>query len=204
MTPKDLHDYQIVLASKSPRRHALLKEMGLTFTVQTKNTHEQFPEKLVGAAIVQHLCEQKADAFTQDELPENFLLITADTIVVAHGEVLNKAADAVEATAMLHKLSGRRHSVITGVGLRSSNQQRFFYDEAEVRFARLQQDEIQYYVQHFQPFDKAGAYGIQDWIGLIGIEAIKGSYFTVMGLPTFKLWQELKRFVKHQSMPFMS
>lgn len=185
------------MASKSPRRHALLKETGLAFTVQAKNTSEHYPEKLIGAQIVHHLCKQKADAFTQDELPEDFLLITADTIVVANGEVLNKAADAAEATAMLQKLSGCSHSVITGVGLRSSKQQRFFHDEAEVRFARLQQDEIQYYVQQFKPFDKAGSYGIQDWIGLIGIEAIKGSYFTVMGLPTFKLWHELKQFINH-------
>ncbi len=196
MIPQDLQNYQIILASKSPRRHSLLKEMGLAFSVQTKNTGEKFPPKLQGAEIVQYLCKQKADAFKQEDLPQNFLLITADTIVTAHGEVLNKAADAAEATDMLQKLSGCSHRVITGICLRSSDKQQFFYDEAEVQFAKLLPDEIQYYVQQFQPFDKAGAYGIQEWIGLIGIEAIKGSYFTVMGLPTFQLWQELKHFIK--------
>jgi septum formation protein len=193
-----LKKYKIVLASKSPRRQALLKDMGLDFEIITKDTEESFPAQLSGHEIVLHLCKRKAEAFSADELPADFLLITADTIVIADDQVLNKAADKQEAIDMLTSLSDRKHQVITGVCLRDKLRLRAFYELTEVSFGPVSRNEMIWYVDNYKPFDKAGAYGIQEWIGLIGIESIKGSYFNVVGLPTFKLFHELKQFANEQ------
>jgi septum formation protein len=193
-----LKNYNLVLASKSPRRQALLKEMGLDFEIITKDTNESFPAHLSGPEIVLYLCKHKSEAFSTDELPADFLLITADTIVLAGNQVLNKAADSEEALAMLSKLSGEKHQVITAVCLRNKNRTQAFYDLTEVHFGPISRDEMNWYVDNYKPFDKAGAYGIQEWIGLVGIESINGSYFNVVGLPTFKLFQELKQFTNQQ------
>ncbi len=186
----------MVLASKSPRRQALLKDMGFDFEIITKDTDESFPAHLSGHEIVLHLCKRKAEAFSADELPADFLLIAADTIVLVNDQVLNKATEKQEAFDMLKSLSGRKHQVITGVCLRDKSRFKTFYDLTEVRFGSLSNDEINWYIDNYKPFDKAGAYGIQEWIGLVGIESIHGAYFNVVGLPTFKLFNELKQFVK--------
>ncbi len=193
-----LKKHKVVLASKSPRRQALLKDMGLDFEVITKDTEESFPAHLSGHEIVLHLCKRKAEAFSADELPADFLLIAADTIVLVDDQVLNKATDKQEAMHMLTSLSGRKHQVITGVCLRDKLRLKAFYELTEVNFGPISRDEIIWYVDNYKPFDKAGAYGIQEWIGLVGVESINGSYFNVVGLPAHKLFQELKQFVNEQ------
>jgi septum formation protein len=189
-----LKDYQLVLASKSPRRHELLKGMDLDFIILVKDVDESYPDHLKPDEIASFLCQQKSNAFGHKELPDNYLLITADTIVVVNGMILNKAHNPGEANQMLSTLQGRAHEVITGVCLRSRDRLRVFTDSSEVLFGKLTDEEISWYVDNYKPYDKAGAYGIQEWIGYVGIETVRGSYFNVMGLPTFKLFHELKMF----------
>lgn len=190
----NLKDYSVILASKSPRRQQLLSGMMIGFDIITKDVDESFPKEMPIQDIATFLCEIKANAFAKEELPSNFLLITADTIVVVENEVLNKPNDRVEAIAMLEKLSGRWHSVITGVCLRCQNKTTIFSECSDVKFGTLTRKEISWYVDHYKPYDKAGAYGIQEWIGYIAIEAVKGSFYNVMGLPTHRLYEELKLF----------
>ncbi len=190
-----LRSYHIVLASKSPRRHELLRGMGIEFSIITKEVDESFPDHLSPDEIADFLCRQKAKAFNSDILPPDYLLITADTIVVVGDLVLNKAANRQEAISMLELLSGKTHQVITGICLKHKVHQSSFTEMSEVSFGRLSRDEICWYVDRYQPYDKAGAYGIQEWIGYIGIEKVNGSYFNVVGLPTFRLFNELKKFV---------
>ncbi|SHF97481.1 septum formation protein [Mariniphaga anaerophila] len=185
--------YNYILASKSPRRQELLRLLGLEFSVKIKEADEVFPDGLSKCEIPEFLALLKAKPVLP-ELQENDLLITADTIVYLEGEVLGKPANEQEAIQMLQKLSGKEHQVISGVCLSSVHKQVAFHAETNVRFKELKESEIQYYVTTFKPFDKAGAYGIQEWIGFIGITNIEGSFYNVMGLPIQKLYEEILRF----------
>ncbi len=181
-------DLQLILASQSPRRRQLLNEMGFTFSVQVKNTDETIPTHIGAENAAAYLAEKKARAF-ENELVDNQAVLTADTVVVCNGNILNKPTDEAEATTMLQMLSGQAHQVITGVSLMTPRQIITRSDVAKVHFRKLTAEEIAYYIQHYRPFDKAGAYGIQEWIGMIGIYKIEGSFFTVMGLPTHLVYE---------------
>ena len=185
--------YKFVLASKSPRRQELLKGIVHEFDIMLRDTAESYPDTLQGAQIVEHLAKLKASAF-EGELADNQLLITADTIVWIDNQVLGKPKNRAVAIEMLHQLSGRKHTVYTGVCLKTTQKERVFSAATDVYFRQLSDDEIAYYVDTYKPFDKAGSYGIQEWIGYVGIERIDGSYFNVMGLPVQRLYQELKKF----------
>ena len=190
----DLKNYKVILASKSPRRQQLLMGMDIDFEVMVKDVDESFPDSMKGKDIALMLSERKAMAFDADELPENYLLITADTIVLVDEHVLNKPSDSNEAIDMLKTLSGREHNVVTAVTLRTNNLLHSFYELSAVSFGELSDEEISWYVTHYKPMDKAGAYGIQEWIGYVAIESVQGSFFNVMGLPTHRLFLELKKF----------
>ena len=185
--------YNIILASKSPRRQQLLRTLGLTFSVKIKEIEEVFPEGLSKEEVPVYLAELKAAPF-ENELSENDLLITADTVVCLDNEILGKPADYEEAYQMLRNLSNKTHEVITGVCLTSKNKKRSFYAVTNVEFKSLSGDEIDYYIQNYKPYDKAGAYGIQEWIGAIGITHIEGSFYNVMGLPIQKLYEKIQTF----------
>ena len=194
----NLSKYHIILASNSPRRKELLAGLGLQFEVRTlKGIDESYPEPLVGEQIPIFIANKKADAY-QLSMAENELIITADTIVYlpcedGKGKVLGKPQDADDAVQMLRALSGRHHEVITGVAIVSKQKRQAFAVTSKVSFASLSDEEINYYVTNYKPFDKAGAYGIQEWIGFIGVNGLIGSYFNVMGLPVQRLYEELKR-----------
>jgi septum formation protein len=193
MYPVRLDKFHIILGSKSPRRQYLLRELGIQFVIETKDVDESFPEHLQGEEIPLYLCHKKADAF-DGKLKEDSILITADTIVWINSHVLNKPADAEEARTMLRELSGNRHEVYTGVCLKSANKKIVFAVKTAVYFKELSEGEIEFYVSTYKPFDKAGAYGAQEWIGYVGVERIEGSYFNVMGLPVKELYDELCNF----------
>ena len=189
----NLKKYRIVLASNSPRRKELLAGLGLEFTVRTKSgIDESYPSTLVGDEIPQHISKKKSDAYLP-ELADDELMITADTIVYCDGQVLGKPKDVADAKRMLRMLSGKTHDVITGVSITTKSLQHIFAVPSKVRFESLSDDEIDYYVTNYSPFDKAGAYGIQEWIGYIAVEGLEGSYFNVMGLPVQRLYSELKK-----------
>jgi septum formation protein len=189
-----LTNYQIVLASNSPRRQELLKMMGIDFKIILKPVKEDYPAGLKPEEVALYLCNKKALAFDPSEIEENELLITADTIVCLGNIILNKPADKAHAVEMLKKLSGKKHAVITAVALRSKAKTVSFAVSTDVFFKVLSDEMIGYYIDNFHPYDKAGGYGIQEWIGFTGIEKIEGSYFNVMGLPTARLFDELMRF----------
>lgn len=190
----NLNKYQIVLASNSPRRKELLQRMGINFKVRTLfGIDESFPDSLRGEDIVRYISRNKAEAY-RSSMAENELLITADTIVYLDGEVMGKPKSAEQAKEMLHKLSGKTHQVITGVTIVTAQRTENFGVTSQVKFAILTDDEINFYVDNYLPFDKAGAYGIQEWIGIVAVEEIKGSYFNVVGLPVQRLYQKLKTF----------
>jgi len=184
---------QIILASASPRRRQLLEALDVDFVIKTKNTDESFRNNTTIREIPCQLAQRKARAFLS-EIAENQLVIAADTIVSIDDEVLNKPQNEQEAQTMLQKLSGRCHEVITGVCLLSLHKEKIFYDVTKVFFKSLTEEEIAYYVKKYKPYDKAGSYGAQEWLGMIAIERIEGSYFNVMGLPVHKLYEELKIF----------
>jgi len=183
----------IILASKSPRRQQLLKDLGFDFEIRTKEVEEVFPPDLKRENVAIFLSELKAKPFLSD-ISDNDLLVTSDTIVCLKDEILGKPKDREGAITMLTKLSGVKHEVVTAVCLTSVNKQHSFAVETAVYFKPLTLQEIEFYVDNFQPFDKAGSYGIQEWIGYIGIEKIEGSYFNVMGLPVHELYKELLTF----------
>ncbi len=183
--------FDLILASNSPRRQQLLSELGLPFTVKVKPVDETFPDHLPATEVAEFLARKKAMTY-QSDLSANELVITADTTVVVDTLILNKPNDFPEAQSMLNLLSGRSHEVITGVCLVTQNRQISFKDCTRVFFKPLRKAEIDYYVHHFQPYDKAGGYAIQEWIGMIGIERIEGSYFNVVGLPVEKLYRQLE------------
>ena len=172
-----LDRFTVLLASKSPRRQELLKGMGVEFICLAKETPEDYPD-MPFKKVPEYLSRQKSLAFTDEELPEDYLLITADTVVIAENEIL----------------SGKSHHVVTGVTVRSRGKMKTFSAVSKVTFAKLDEEEMTYYVDHFKPYDKAGAYGIQEWIGYVGISRLQGSFYNVMGLPTRKLYQTLKCF----------
>ena len=186
----NLKKYQVVLASKSPRRQYLLKELGVNFEVRTKDVDESFPEALKAQDIPLYLCNKKAQTFLED-LDDNTLLITADTVVWVDGQVLNKPENYDEAARMLKMLSGKKHEVFTAVCLTSKIKSKSFYSATDVYFKQLTDFEIAYYINNYNTYDKAGAYGAQEFIGYIAIERIDGSYFNVMGLPVKELYEEL-------------
>lgn len=190
----NLKKYNIVLASNSPRRKELLQRMGLNFKVRTLfGIDESYPESLRGEDIVRYISRSKANAY-RSSMAADELLITADTIVYVDGEVFGKPKSAENAKEMLHKLSGKTHQVITGVTILTADRTENFGVTSQVKFAELTDDEINFYVDNYLPFDKAGAYGIQEWIGIVAVEEIKGSYFNVVGLPVQRLYQRLKTF----------
>ena len=186
----------LILASASPRRFHLLSELGLTFKVQAPHVDESYAAGMSPAEVVQMLARRKAAAFAETELTGNVVL-AADTVVALDGEILNKPADAHEAKAMLRQLSGRSHEVYTGISLRSASHWVTRFDVATVNFKPLEEKEIDHYIETHKPYDKAGAYGIQEYIGMIGINRMEGSYYTIVGLPTHLVWEEL------QSEPFL-
>lgn len=185
----------LVLASNSPRRQQLLRELGFDFTVEVRPTDEVFPADMPAAEVAGFLATHKAEQFRSDV--GNQLVLCADTIVVVENEILNKPADQAEAQAMLKKLSGRTHEVITGVCLLSEKGPQTITDVAKVEFKTLTDSEIDYYIHHYRPFDKAGAYGIQEWIGMMGINRIEGSFYTIMGLPLHQVYQLLQPYIKY-------
>jgi len=188
------NDYKIILASNSPRRRELLAGLDLDYEVRVlPDISEAYPQNLRGAAIAEYISSEKADAYAQ-LLRDDELIITADTIVVADETVLGKPKDLDEARQMLHTLSGRTHQVTTGVTLMTTQRKRVFSVTTDVTFKTLTDEEIDYYVAHYRPLDKAGAYGIQEWIGYIGVTALNGSYFNVMGLPVQRIYTELNTF----------
>ena len=184
--------YPLTLASGSPRRRQLLTDMGVAFTIETRPTDEAFPDDMPADDVAEFLAREKADQFTAD-LGQR-LVLCADTVVILDNQILNKPADAAEAHRMLRRLSGRTHRVRTGVCLLSPEGPIAFTDEATVHFAELTDAEIDYYIRVCQPFDKAGAYGAQDFIGLVGVSRLEGSFYTVMGLPTHRVYAALKAF----------
>jgi septum formation protein len=195
MEQEILRHYNLLLGSKSPRRQQLLKALGLHFEVVNIDAEEVFPESLKGVDIARFLCELKADAYDSQQIAPDSILVTADTIVWLDGEYIGKPSGKTEAIEMLKKLSGRQHSVFTGICLKSATRKTVFDAHTLVNFRELTQDEIEYYVTHHKPYDKAGSYGIQDWIGYIGITGIEGCYYNVMGFPVEKFYAELERFV---------
>ena len=190
MLKNELNKYNIILASGSPRRRHLLEEMGVEFQSVSKEVEEVYPDGLGPAEVAEYLSILKANAFSIEEL-ENELIITADTVVTIDGKILGKPADRDDAIKILRKLSGKCHQVITGVTLKTKNKQHTFSVSTDVVFKDLTLDEIKYYIDNYKPYDKAGAYGIQEWIGHVAIEKIEGSYFNVMGLPTHQLYEQL-------------
>ena len=187
----NLEKYKVILASGSPRRRELMAGLGVNYEVRIlPDVDESYPDTLQGEEIPLYIAKEKADAYIPMMQPDK-LIITADTIVWLDGKVLGKPRDREDALQMLRTMSGRTHKVFTGVCITTTDWQRSFTAQTEVRFATLSEDEIIYYVDNFKPMDKAGAYGVQEWIGFIGVENISGSYYNIMGLPVQKLYREL-------------
>ena len=190
-----LKDHEIVLASGSPRRQKFFEELEIPVTIDVRPVDEVYPDKLKEEEITDYLAALKAEAF-KDDLREDQILITSDTIVYNDGKALGKPADHDEAVSMISSLSGKEHDVITSVCFTSIKDQKILNHTTRVFFAELHPEEIEYYVRNYKPFDKAGGYAIQEWIGLIGIEKIEGSYFNVVGLPTYEVYTTLKKMLK--------
>lgn len=190
---ENIQHYKIVLASNSPRRQELLSGLNLGYTIRVlPGIDESYPDYLKGEEIPMYISRKKADAY-RNTMGEDELIITADTVVYIHGKVLGKPKSLEEAKEMLQELSGNTHQVITGVCLTTRETQRTFSAMTQVTFDTLTEDEIEFYVKTYQPLDKAGAYGVQEWIGFVGVSKLEGSYFNVMGLPVQRLYQELKK-----------
>ena len=186
--------YKVVLASNSPRRKELLAGIDVDFEVRViQDIDESYPADIPTKDIAEYISRKKAAVY-QTRMADDELIITADTIVVLDSEVMGKPHDEADASRMLHELSGRTHQVITGVTLTTTTRQQSFSVETDVTFKTLSDEEINYYVQHYKPFDKAGAYGIQEWIGHIGVTGLQGSYFNVMGLPVQRIYEALRQF----------
>lgn len=184
---------RLILASKSPRRRELLQGLQLNFEIRTKDTLEDFPSNMPVNEVASYLSKVKADAMKAD-MHEDEIIICADTVVLFDGTILGKPESAEEAKSMLSQLSGQVHEVITGVTVMDKFTSVTFEDKALVQFARLSEEEINFYIEQYAPYDKAGAYGIQEWLGYVGVEKIEGSFYTVMGLPVHKLYAALKNF----------
>lgn len=185
---------KIILASNSPRRRELLAGLDVDFEVRVlPDVAENYPENLPALRTAEYIAQEKAAAY-KNQIGENELILTADTVVVVEAEILGKPSDKADAERMLRLLSGRTHIVSTGVCMLTIEQERHFSVETEVTFKPLSAEEISHYIEKYKPFDKAGAYGIQEWIGYVGVTSLKGSYFNVMGLPVQRIWEELKAF----------
>jgi septum formation protein len=195
MIAENLNNYRIILASRSPRRQQLLQELGLKFEVVNRDYEETFPEELSGDEIARFVAHSKAVSF-RNEIAHNEIVITADTIVWCNNKVLGKPLDNMDALRILNEISGNTHEVITGVSIFSIVKEVTFSVSTKVTFEPLSDEEIKYYISKFNPYDKAGAYGIQEWIGLIACSHIEGSYFNVVGLPVQRLYKELKDFIE--------
>jgi len=189
MLREKLQNYNIILASGSPRRQQFFKDLDIDFKIDLKPVDEVYPLKLKGSEITDYLADLKSKAF--EALKENDVLITSDTIVWLNEKALGKPKNEDDAFQMLKELSNTRHEVITSISIKTKNNQKIINDITTVTFKTLSDDEINYYIKNYKPFDKAGAYGIQEWIGFIGIDKIEGSYFNVVGLPVHKLYDEL-------------
>lgn len=190
---ENLNKYKIVLASNSPRRKELLSGLGVDYVVKTlSDVDETYPEGLNEEDIAKHIARGKAEAY-REVMNEDELVITADTIVWLEGTVMGKPKDEEDAREMLRRLSGRTHQVVTGVCLTTTSMQKTFATVTDVTFSNLTEEEIDYYVTRYRPMDKAGSYGVQEWIGFVGVENLSGSYFNVMGLPIQRLYTELKK-----------
>ena len=188
-----LTNRNIILASKSPRRQQLLGGLDIEFEIRTKDVEEVYPSDMDQTKVPEYLSELKAAAF-DNELTDNDILITSDTIVLLGDKILEKPKDTADAKRMIREMAGRTHTVITGVCIRSKAKSVVFSDHTQVTFCELSDEEIDYYVTKYEPFDKAGAYGVQEWIGYVAIDHLNGSYFTVMGLPLHKVYKVLKEF----------
>ncbi|HOO83097.1 MAG TPA: Maf family protein [Prolixibacteraceae bacterium] len=188
----NLKAYKVILASKSPRRRELLSNLGIDFDVVTLDTDESYPTNMPVNEVAAYLAFKKAEPFTAEKYTSH-LIITADTIVCIENEILGKPESREHAFEMLQKLSGNDHKVITGVCISTPKQKKCFTSTTTVHFKTLNNSEIEYYIDNFKPFDKAGAYGIQEWIGYVAVERIEGSYFNVMGLPIQRLYEELRK-----------
>ncbi|MGW8123472.1 Maf family nucleotide pyrophosphatase [Roseivirga echinicomitans] len=184
--------YHLILASKSPRRQELLRSLEVDFEIRTKEVDESFPASMPVSEVAEFLAVKKSAAF--EDLKANELVITSDTTVLNEGKILNKAENAEEAFEMIQSLSGKTHEVITGVCLRTSHKKVSFSEVTKVTFRVLETTEIEHYIKRYKPFDKAGAYGIQEWIGMVGIEKIEGDFYNVMGLPLHRLYKQLLEF----------
>ena len=191
MSFKDIFSYIIILNSRSPRRKRLLEDMGFDIRVVKTQTEESYPDNLTIEEIPVFLAEKKGHAYSE-EIKENEILLSSDTMVFLDNEALGKPQNKQEASLMLQKLSGRKHCVVSGCNLRTKDKSISFYEKTNVFFKALSSQEIEYYVNKYEPLDKAGAYGIQEWIGMIGVEKIEGDFYNVMGLPTVTLFQKLK------------
>lgn len=189
MLSNKLKNYNILLASGSPRRQNFFKELDIDFTIDVREVEEVYPSHLQEAEITDYLADLKSKAFPN--LNENDLLITSDTIVWFEGKAIGKPKDKEDAFQMLRSMSGKAHQVFTSVSIKSKDFQKIFNDKTTVSFGILSDEEINYYLEAYQPYDKAGSYGIQDWIGMIAVSNMEGSYFNVMGLPVHKLYKEL-------------
>ena len=193
-----LNSFDIILASKSPRRQHLLAELGLQFRIiDDIDMEEVYPASLRAEEIPLYLAKAKA-ACCERYVDAKTILITADTIVWLENEIIEKPSDSEDAVKMLGKLSGRMHEVFTGVCIKTSAGESTFFANSKVFFKQLSEDEIRYYVEKFNPLDKAGAYGVQEWIGFVGVERIEGSYFNIMGLPVQQLYHELLKLIGHK------
>jgi septum formation protein len=188
------YPYCLVLGSGSPRREELLKKMDFCFDIVVKKIKEIHPQELPAEQVPEYIAKQKSLAYNLDKMPQNTLLITADTLVILNGKILGKPKDRDEATAMLKELSGKTHEVITGVCLRTKEKEKTFSVSSRVSFRVISDEEIAYYIDNYKPYDKAGAYGIQEWLGFIALEKIEGSFFNVMGFPTQALYVSLMNF----------
>lgn len=191
---ENLSKYEVLLASNSPRRRELLGDLGVEFSICViPGIDESYPEDLPAMDVAAYISRVKADAY-EKMITASQLIITADTVVICDGIVLGKPADKADAVAMLKRLSGKVHYVVTGVTITTATRKETFSAVSEVEFAELEDDEINYYVETYSPLDKAGAYGIQEWIGCMGVKRISGSFYNVMGLPLQRLYTELKKF----------
>lgn len=191
MLQEKLKDHHLILASASPRRQQFFRDLGLEFEIRLRPVEEIYSEELKGVEITNYLAELKAAAF-KEELTQGDILVTSDTIVWHEGLALEKPKDPAQAFKMIKALSGKTHEVITSVCFTTLEKQRTVHAITRVTFSELEDDEVQFYIDNFRPFDKAGAYGIQEWIGLIGVEHLEGSYFNVVGLPTHLVYQTLR------------
>ena len=198
MLLEKLQKYNVVLASNSPRRRELLADLGIDFQVRTiKGIDESYPADLPVMEIAEYISRKKAQAYKAEMAPDE-LIITADTVVILGDEVLGKPADAADAQRMLRELSGKTHKVVTGVTIVTANATASFSAVTDVEFAELNDEDIAYYVERYSPLDKAGAYGIQEWIGCMGVRHINGSFYNVMGLPLHRLYTELDSLLTSQ------